>query len=160
MDSETNIGEVMKTRRKECIIASKSHTRDYDGVMVDLEESLKELQTDKIDIYQIHELYPEEVSTVMGKGGALEAYKKAREQGMIDFIGVTSHHVSVLIDLIKTGEFDTVMFPFNVIEREPEKELLSLTREKDIGTLVMKPLAGGVFTNREKCFKFLNGYPR
>jgi predicted aldo/keto reductase-like oxidoreductase len=159
MDSETNIGEVMKARRKECIIASKSHTRDYDGVMSDLEESLKELQTDKIDIFQVHELYPDEVSTMMGKGGGLEAFKKAREQGMIDFIGLTSHHVSVLIDLIKTGEFDTVMFPFNVIEREPEKELLSLAREKDVGTLVMKPLAGGVFTNIEKCFKFFNGYP-
>jgi len=127
--------------------------------MADLEESLKELQTDKIDIYQVHELYPEEISTVMGKGGALEAFKKAKDQGMIDFIGLTSHHVSVLIDLINTGEFDTVMFPFNVIEREPEKELLSLAREKDVGTLVMKPLAGGVFTNIEKCFKFLNGYP-
>jgi len=51
------------------------------------------------------------------------------------------------------------MFPFNVIEREPEKELISLARSKDVGTLVMKPLAGGVFTNIEKCFKFLNGYP-
>jgi len=117
------------------------------------------LQTDKIEIYQIHELYPEEISTAMGKGGALEAFKKAKDQGMIDFIGLTSHHVKVLIDLIKTGEFDTVMFPFNVIEREPEKELISLTRSMDVGTLVMKPLAGGVFKNIEKCFKFLNGYP-
>jgi predicted aldo/keto reductase-like oxidoreductase len=159
MDSETNIGEVMKTRRKECIIASKSHSRDYDGVMADLDESLKELQTDKIDIYQIHELYPEEISTVMGKGGALEAFKKAKDQGMIDFIGLTSHHVKVLIDLIKTEEFDTIMFPFNVIEREPEKELITLSRSLDVGTMVMKPLAGGVFKNIEKCFKFLNGYP-
>lgn len=159
MDSETNIGEVMKTRRKECIIATKSHSRRYDGVMEDLDSSLKELQTDKVEIYQIHELYPDEISTVMGKGGALEAFKKAREQGMIEFIGLTSHHVSVIIDLIKTGEFDTIMFPFNVIEREPEKELLDLAKSKDVGTLVMKPLAGGVFTNIEKCFRFLNGYP-
>lgn len=159
MDSETNIGEVMKTRRKECIIATKSHSREYDGVMADLEDSLKELQTDKVDIYQVHELYPDEISTVMGKGGALEAFKKAKDQGMIDFIGLTSHHVSVMLDLVKTEEFDTVMFPFNVIEREPEKELISLARSKDVGTLVMKPLAGGVFTNIEKCFKFLNGYP-
>jgi len=159
MDSEANIGEVMKTRRKECIIATKSHSRDYDGVMADLEESLKELQSDKIDIYQVHELYPDEVSTVMGQRGALEAFKKAKDQGMIDFIGLTSHHVSVMLELIKTGEFDTVMFPFNVIEREPEKELLFLSKSKDVGTMVMKPLAGGVFKNIEKCFKFLNGYP-
>jgi aryl-alcohol dehydrogenase-like predicted oxidoreductase len=64
-----------------------------------------------------------------------------------------------MLELIKTGEFDTVMFPFNVIEREPEKELLSLARSKDVGSLVMKPLAGGVFTNIKKCFNFLNGYP-
>ncbi len=159
MDSETNIGEVMKTRRKECIIASKSHSRTYDGVMSDLEESLKALQTDRIEIYQIHELYPDEVSTVMGKGGGLEAFKKARDQGMIDFIGLTCHHVDLLVDLARTEEFDTVMFPFNVIEREPEKELISLCREKDVGTLVMKPLAGGVFRDVEKCFRFLNGYP-
>jgi len=91
--------------------------------------------------------------------GALDAFKKAKDQGMIDFIGLTSHHVDIMTDLIKTGEFDTVMFPFNVIEREPEKELISLARSEDIGTIVMKPLAGGVFTNIEKCFRFLNGYP-
>jgi predicted aldo/keto reductase-like oxidoreductase len=159
MDSETNIGEVMKTRRKECILASKSHSRGYDEVMSDLEESLKELQTDKIEIYQVHELEPQEVSTVMGKGGTLEAFKKAKDQGMIDFIGLTSHHVTVIVDLMKTGEFDTVMFPFNVIEREPEKELLPLAKTEDIGTIVMKPLAGGVFRNIENCFRFLNGYP-
>ena len=159
MDSEANIGEVMKTRRKECILASKSHGRGYDEVMADLEESLKELQTDKIELYQVHELGPQEVTKAMDKGGALEALKKAKDQGMIDFIGLTSHHVKVIIDLMKTGEFDTVMFPFNVIECEPEKELIPLARASDIGTIVMKPLAGGVFRNREKCFKFLNGYP-
>jgi hypothetical protein len=159
MDSETNIGEVMKTRRKECIIASKTHNRGYDEVLADLEESLKQLQTDKIEIFQVHELNPDEVPMVMGKGGALEAFKKARDQGMIDFIGLTSHHVDILIDLMKTGEFDTVMFPLNVIEREPEKELIPLARSEDIGTIVMKPMAGGVIRKIEKCFKFLNGYP-
>lgn len=159
MDSETLIGQVMKTRRKECIIATKSHSRDYDGVMADLDQSLTELQTGKIDIYQIHELYPHEVDAVMGKGGALAAFQKARDQGLIDFIGLTSHHVPVLMDLAQTGEFDTIMVPFNVIEREPEKALLALARSHDIGTLVMKPIAGGAILNIEKAFRFFNGYP-
>jgi predicted aldo/keto reductase-like oxidoreductase len=159
MDSETNIGNVLKTRRGECVIASKSYKRTRDDVLADLEESLRQLHTERIDLYQVHALYPHEVSTVMGKGGALEGFKKAKDEGMIGFIGVTSHHASVLMELIKTGEFDTVMFPFNVIEREPEKELIPLARAFDIGTIVMKPLAGGAFRNREKCFKFLNGYP-
>ena len=159
LDSETNIGAVMKTRRAECILASKSHRRGYDEVLEDIEESLKELQTDRIEIYQVHELAPQEVPQVMGRGGALDAFKKAKDQGMIDFIGLTSHHPAVMVELLKTGEFDTVMFPFNVIEREPEQELIPLARSLDIGTIVMKPLAGGVIRNVEKCFKFLNGYP-
>lgn len=159
MDSETMIGQVLKTRRSDCIIATKSHSRTYDEVMADLEESLKELQTDKIDIYQVHELLAHEAPIVMGKGGAMEAYQKARDQGMIDFIGLTSHHVDLAIELMKTGEFDTVMIPFNVIEREPEKELLALARSLDIGTLMMKPLAGGAIRNIEMAFRFFNGYP-
>ena len=159
MDSETNLGEVLKSRRKECIIASKSYRRTRDEVLENIEESLTQLQTDKIDIYQVHALYPHEVAQVTGKGGALEAFRQAKEQGLIDFIGITSHHVSVLIDMLKTDAFDTVMFPFNVIEREPEKELLALAREKDIGTIVMKPLAGGAVRNIENSFKFFNNYP-
>jgi len=118
MDSEDNIGEVMKTRKEECILASKSHRRGFDEVLEDLDESLKKLQTDKIEIYQIHELGPDEVSQVTKKGGTLDAFKKAKSEGLIDFIGLTSHHTKVMVDLIKTEEFDTVMFPFNVIERE------------------------------------------
>jgi predicted aldo/keto reductase-like oxidoreductase len=159
MDSETNIGLVMKTRRKECIIASKSHSRTYDEVMADIEESLKELQTDKIDIYQVHEFYADQVEAVMGKGGALEALKKARDLGMIDYIGFSSHDPVLAVDMMKTDEFDTVMIPFNVIERDPEKELLSLARSMDIGTLIMKPVAGGAIRNIEKAFRFFNDQP-
>ena len=159
MDSETLIGSVMKARRKECFLASKSISRSDGDVREDLEESLKQLQTDHIEIYQIHALKPEEVSTVMGKGGALEALKKARDEGLIDYIGLTSHHVDVMLDLVKTGEFDTVMFPFNVIEREPEKGLIPLARSMDVGTLVMKPLGGGAIRNIKEAFRFFNGFP-
>lgn len=159
LDSETNIGKVMKERRKECILASKSFNRERDKVLADLEESLKQLQTDKIEIYQVHALKPHEVAPLMRKGGGLEAFKKAKEGGMIDFIGLTSHHLDVLVELVKTEEFDTVMFPFNVIEREPEKELIPLAKSHDIGSMVMKPLAGGLIRNIRKSFEFFNGYP-
>jgi len=159
MDSETNIGTVMKTRRSECILASKSLSRGRDEVLSDIEESLTELQTDKIDLLQIHALKSHEIPIVMGKGGALEALKKARDEGLIDFIGVTSHHVDVLIEMIQTDEFDTVMFPFNVIEREPEKELIPLAKSRDIGTIVMKPLGGAAIKNIDKAFRFFNAFP-
>ncbi len=159
MDSETNIGEVMKNRRSECVLASKSMSRDKDGMADDIADSLEQLQTDKIEIYQIHDLKPGEVSQVMGKEGALEALRIAKEQGLIDHIGLTTHHNQVGIDLLKTDEFDTIMIPFNVIEREPEKGLLSVAKEKDVGFIVMKPIAGGSIQNIEKAFRFFNAYP-
>ncbi|MEI6126565.1 MAG: aldo/keto reductase [Pseudomonadota bacterium] len=159
MDSESNIGRVMKARRKECILASKSYSRTRDEVAADIEESLNQLQTDRIDIYQVHALYPAEVSGMMGKNGGMEAFREAKDEGKIGFIGLTSHHLSVLIDLAKTGEFDTVMFPFNVIEREAEQELISLARSCDLGSIVMKPLAGGAIRNRRMAFRFFNAYP-
>ncbi len=156
--SETNIGEAIKSRRDQVVLATKTINREPDVVASDIKDSLAEFQTDKIDIYQIHDLLPAEVESVMGKNGVLEVLKKAKSDGLIDFIGLTTHHCSVGIDLIKTGEFDTVMFPFNVIEREPEKELLKVARENDIGTIVMKPLAGGPIANIPKAFRFFNNY--
>jgi predicted aldo/keto reductase-like oxidoreductase len=158
-DSETNIGKVMKTRRSECILASKSLSRGRDELFADVKESLKELQTDKIEIYQVHDLHPHEVSALMEKGGGLEGLKKAKEEGMIDYIGLTSHHTDVCIDLLKTGEFDTLLFPFNVIVKEAGEKLVPLAKSNDVGTIVMKPLAGGAIRNIEKAFRFFNAYP-
>ena len=159
MDSETNIGQAIKSRRSEVVIASKSYSRTRDEVLADIEESLSQLQIDRIDIYQVHALYPQEVTAFMGKGGGMEAFRKAKEEGVIKFIGLTSHHNSVLLDLIKTGDFDTVMFPFNVIERDAEKELIPLAQSLNVGMIVMKPLAGGAIRNRNKAFRFFNNFP-
>jgi len=104
-------------------------------------------------------LYPNEVSAFLGKDGGIEGFRYAKTKGLIKHLGITSHHISVLIDLVKTGEFDTVMFPFNVIERDAENELLDLCCSLDIGTLVMKPLAGGAIRNRAQAFRFFNSYP-
>jgi len=159
MGSEANIGEVMKSRRSECFLASKSFVRDAASMTEDILDSLEELQTDKIEIYQLHDVRPPDIPIVMGKDGALEALKKAKSDGLIDYIGLTTHHVQVGIDLLKTHEFDTIMIPFNIIEREPEKELLALAKTMDVGVIVMKPIAGGAIGNIEKAFRFFNPYP-
>jgi len=159
MDSETNIGSILKGRRSDVILASKSYSRTRDEVRADIEESLAQLQTDAIDIYQVHALSPGEVAAFMGKGGGMEAFRAAQQEGLIGFIGLTSHHVQVMVDLMPTGQFDTVMFPFNVIEREAEQELIARARSLDIGTIVMKPLAGGAIRNRRAGFRFFNAYP-
>ncbi len=159
MDSETNLGKALGKRRGDVIIASKSFSRTREEVLADIETSLQELRTDHIEIYQVHALYPDEVRPFFAKNGGMEGFRAAKEQGLIHHIGLTSHHISVLLELARTGEFDTVMFPFNVIEREAEKELIGLCRSLDIGTLVMKPLAGGAIRNRACAFRFFNAYP-
>lgn len=159
MDSETNIGAFLKGRRSGCIIASKSYNRTPDAIRADIQESLTELRTDYIDIYQVHALYPGEVAAFMGRGGGMEAFRKAKDEGLIKHIGLTSHHVSVMVELVKTGEFDTVMFPFNVIEREAEHELIALAKSLDIGAIVMKPIAGGAIRNIARAFQFFKDYP-
>ncbi len=159
MDSETNIGEVLKTRRDECILASKSFSRTRDEVLADAEESLAQLQTDRIDIYQVHALRPEEAQAFMAGGGGLEGFREAQKRGLIDYVGLTSHHVDLMVELVGTGEFDTVMFPYNVIERDPENELIPLARARDVGSIVMKPLAGGAIRNRSAAFRFFRSSP-
>ena len=159
MDSETNIGAFLKGRRAQCVLASKTYNRAPSDIRADIEESLSQLGTDYIDIYQVHALYPDEVAAFMGRGGGMEEFRKAKEEGLIRHIGLTSHHVSVMVELVKTGEFDTVMFPFNVIEREPERELIGLARSLDVGTIVMKPVAGGAIRDIGRAFRFFNSYP-
>ncbi len=95
LDSETNLGEVIKARRQECFLASKTLSRTSDAALADVEESLQQLQTDRIEIYQIHALKPPEISAAMGPGGALEGLKQARSRGLIEHIGLTSHFKGV-----------------------------------------------------------------
>ena len=159
MDSETNIAAFLNGRRSSCIIASKSYNRAPDDIRADIQESLAQLRTDYIDIYQVHALHPDEVAAFMAPGGGMEAFKKAKDEGLIRHIGLTSHHVSVMVELVKTGEFDTVMFPFNVIEREAGRELIALAKSLDIGAIVMKPLAGGAIRSIARAFRFFNSYP-
>lgn len=159
MDSENNIGRVLSKRKRDCFIATKSLSRKYEEILSDIEESLKELQLNQVTIFQAHNLNLKEVPEFLKRGGGLDAFKKAKERGLTSFIGVTSHFIDCLIELLKTGEFDTVMFPYNVIEREAERELIQLARSMKVGTLVMKPLGGGALRQTEASLRFLIDKP-
>lgn len=159
MDSETYIGRVLEQRKSRCFIATKSMSRGYEEILADLEESLKEMKVDSVEIFQAHHMSKNDIPLFLKKGGGLDAFKKARERGLTRFIGVTSHYLDCLIELVKTGEFDTVMFPYNVVERDPEKELMQLARKMNVGTLVMKPLSGGALRQVESSLRFLLDKP-
>ncbi len=143
-DSEQKLAHFLKHNRENTIMATKSPGQSAREMAAAIDLSLARLQTDYIDIYQFHGLKSvEALGKIMAPGGALEALKDAQTAGKIRFIGVTGHRSSALVAAIKTGEFDTLMAPINVVDRESEEELLPLARRMDIGILAMKPVCGG-----------------
>lgn len=154
-DSEEKIGEGIAPHRHDWIVATKTLERSRDGVKRDLATSLEKLKTDHIDIYQVHWLNDEEIlAQVLKRDGAVAAMREAQAEGLVRFVGLSAHSAEIAIKAVKTGEFDTVQFPFNAVERE-KGELLNLARSMDVGTIIMKPLAGGNFTNARLALKFV-----
>lgn len=159
-NSEEKIGEAIKDNRGNWIIASKSPALTYREMKEDLETSLKNLKTTYIDLYQIHHLKDERMlKTALGENGALKALKEAQGAGKIKFIGVTGHNLEALLKACKTGLFDTVMTNFNFKEQEAAKELIPYCQGKNIGVIIMKPLAGGTFKNASCAIKFCLSTP-
>jgi uncharacterized protein len=159
-DSESIIGEAIKHRRQDCILASKTYLRTFKTAYRQLEESLENFQVQHIDLYQIHHLqYPEELQQVMTPDGAYSALTKAREEGLIKWIGVSSHNPKVLFEAVKTGKFDTVQFPFNPVESEFWDKIKDLATKLDLGTIVMKPFCGGNIKSTAAVLRYLLSFP-
>lgn len=154
--SEERFGYALQGRREHWIVASKSPARTREGLLADIEKSRAALGVDVIDLYQLHMVHRwPEYEQVMAPDGALEGLKEARDAGRVKKIGITSHKVEILVEAVKTGEFDTVQIPYNYIEREPEKELLALAKAYDVGVIGMKPLAGGAITHPAASLRFI-----
>lgn len=159
-DSEDKIGQAFVGMRDKVIIATKTQKRDAVGAAADIDNSLKMLRTEYIDLFQFHQVAQESAwEQIIRPGGAMEAVLTAQQAGKIRHIGVTSHSLPMAIKLIQTGLFATVQFPFNFIECDPAQELHPLAEKMGIGIIGMKPFAGGVIDNAELAFKFLRQYP-
>ena len=159
-DSEKKIGKAIKSRRDECYLATKTAERTKEKVRKDLETSLKMLGVPRIDIYQLHSVGDEEtLRQIQEPEGALEAIKKAKNEGKIDYIGITGHRADILARAIQTNEFDLIMIPFNYVETESVTELIPLAKKLNIGITVMKPLGGGRLTNASEALRFILNYP-
>ncbi len=160
LDSEKKIGRALGEVRDKVVLATKTLCRDAAGTVEHLENSLRMMRTDYIDIYQLHQIAQEkDWETVTGPGGAMEAVTKAHKQGKVRYIGVTSHNLAMAVKLVRTGMFSTVQFPFNFIEDAAKDELHILARERGLGILAMKPFAGGMIDNAQVAFKFLRRLP-
>lgn len=146
--SQTYIGEVMKTRRKEVFLASKTHDRTRDGSLRLLEESLRLLHTDHLDLWQLHNVrLDEHLDQIFGKGGAIEAMQTARDQKMVRFLGITGHYdPAVLSRGLGRFPFDTILMALNPADRSRLSfidTLLPLARSKEMGIIAMKIPARG-----------------
>jgi predicted aldo/keto reductase-like oxidoreductase len=153
-DSERKIGLAIKNERKKWIIASKSPAVTYERMKQDVLTGLKELNADVIELYQLHHIKSESMlKEAMKKNGAYVALKEFQKEGKINFIGITSHEPKVLEKAIKTDKFDTVMASYNYFEREAET-LIKTCKKKNIGVIIMKPLAGGLIQNAPSAIRF------
>jgi predicted aldo/keto reductase-like oxidoreductase len=143
-DSEEKIGEALKGRRHEVILATKTLDRSFAGAMQQIETSLRVLGTDHLDLFQLHQVFtPSDLEKVMAPDGALAGAREAQKQGKILHIGLSSHSADTALAALKTGRFSSVQVPFNVIENQAAAALIPYAQEQDIGTIAMKPLAGG-----------------
>jgi predicted aldo/keto reductase-like oxidoreductase len=158
-DSEAKIGQALSDVRKNIVIATKTTRRDAAGLREHLEKSLQKLKTDYLDLYQFHQVANDvEWNKITQEGGAWDEAQKAKAEGKIRFLGVTSHNLAMAIKLAKTGLFSTVQFPFNFIEPEAKDELHVYAQANGIGSIVMKPFAGGVIDNAALAFKYLRQF--
>ncbi len=146
--SETNIGRVMAHRRSEAFLATKTIERTYDGVMRQIDESLHRLQTDYLDLYQMHNLrLPEELQTILSPSGALKAFEQLQEQGTIRYMGITGHKdPALMMKAMESHPFDTILMPLNVgdVHFTPfQTQVLQKAAEKNLGIIAMKVAAKG-----------------
>lgn len=156
MESEKLLGAALeRLGRDKFILATKSMNRSYDGVLEEIHTSLKNLRTDYLDLFQFHNVRTQEdLDIVLGDKGALKAVKELQAKGVIKEIGITSHSVDLLDTALDTGEFSTIQYPYNPVERQGEA-VFKKAKENNIGVIVMKPLAGGAIAKGELCLRFI-----
>ena len=156
--SEEYLGYALEGIREDFIIATKSMARTKEAMAKDIEISLKNLRTDYIDLYQVHNATPEQVQQVIAPGGALEALLEAKAAGKIRHIGLTSHSLDTFKMALEMDWVETFMFPYNIVETQAEK-LIAKCAEKNIGFICMKPLAGGAIEDATLALRYICDNP-
>ncbi|MBM3475315.1 MAG: aldo/keto reductase [Armatimonadetes bacterium] len=144
-NAQERLGPALKPYREKCFLACKTTRRDAAGAQAELEESLRLLQTDRLDLYQLHGVSKdEEVDQILAPGGAMETFLQAREQGTIRYIGFSAHSESAALKLLDAFAFDSVLFPFNCVCMENGNfgpRVLERAIEKGAARLALKALA-------------------
>ncbi|MCD6351056.1 MAG: aldo/keto reductase [Armatimonadetes bacterium] len=152
-DSEEKFGMGIEGRRDQVFLATKTHAYDYDTAWQYLETSLKELKTDYVDLWQMHDISTQERwDKIWAPDGAMKAAHEARDQGLVKFIGLTGHNDDLLVRAIETDEFDVILCVYNLGIHSAGERVIPLAQERNVGVAVMKPLSGGLFFRREEAY--------
>jgi len=159
-NSEKMLGEALKNwGREHFFLATKTPKLSYDDVIADVNTSLSELQTDHIDLYQFHNAKTMAAyETIMGSGGGYAALVECKEKGLIKHIGITSHSYEVLDRALDEMMFESIQFPYNIVENRGAS-LFEKANQKNVGVIVMKPLAGGAFMNPNYALRWVAENP-
>lgn len=155
-DSEEKMGAAFAYIREKIVISTKTGAEDAEGFWKDLEESLRNLQTDYIDIYQFHN--PAFCPKPGDGSGLYEAMLQAKEQGKIRHIGITNHRYWVAEEAAASGLYETVQFPFSYLSGGPEMKIVDMCKEKNIGFIAMKALSGGLITDSALAYAYLSEF--
>jgi aryl-alcohol dehydrogenase-like predicted oxidoreductase len=162
--SEPIVGEVMSTRRDEVFLATKINRRSKEGVLDEIKKSLKNLQTDHVDLIQVHAVNAwADLEQALAPDGAVTALEEARAQGLVRFIGITGHaRPDILGHALYQYPFDTVLVALGIVDRlisSPETFCLPRAAERNAGVIAMKVFAHGAVTNREAALRYSLGLP-
>lgn len=154
-DSESYYGSALKERRRDIFLTSKSHARSRKGALLHLEETLKNMDSDFLDLWQIHDVRTdEEIEEIFGPEGAIEAFVEAREKGLVRFIGITGHHDPTITKrCIESFDFDTVLVPINPAEPYQKSfiaEIIPIANRKKMGIIGMKIYLRGMASRLQK----------
>jgi aryl-alcohol dehydrogenase-like predicted oxidoreductase len=162
--SEPHLGEVLRRRRNEVFLATKINNRSKGGVLAELKESLVRLQTDHIDLIQVHAVNAHaDLEQALAPDGAVTALEQARSEGLVRFIGITGHARPELLGYALTQHpFDTVLCALGMADRlvtSPELCLLPRAAERNAGVIAMKVLGHGEFRSRDLALRYSLGLP-
>jgi aryl-alcohol dehydrogenase-like predicted oxidoreductase len=155
-DSEEKIGRALAFRRGEFILATKTRPGDTASVTASIETSLQRLQTDCVDIFQVHN--PKKMPAPGDGSGCYEGLLAARRAGKARFIGLTAHFAHVAIEAARSGLYDTVQFPFSLLATDKDLEVVSACKENNVGFIAMKAVSGGLIRNIPAAFAFMNRF--
>ena len=156
-DSEEKLGFALHDVRKNVIISTKSAGTDKKTVLAHIEQSLRSLQTDYIDLFQFHN--PAQLPDPADPDGAFAAALEMKEKGYIRHIGITNHRPKLAMEAVESGNFETLQFPFCYLAADTDFAIVEACRKADMGYIAMKGLSGGLLNNAEACYAFMREYP-